>query len=422
MKLKRYFLKTFFIFLLVVLAGPSFNLKQNQVSGSQVEKPMLLDASVDSENRLLLEGLTGQNKKIKVYLNGSFEDFANIGKKIEENAYPFSYRSNFILSQGRHKITVIAKDKNSKQLSPPVNYTISAHGIKPKDPVKPIVQPSIPAPIIVEPKPGYLADIRPKITGLTANNTKVLFYLNKNLIGKTDIVSDPSGTGSFVFTPREDIKPGSYELWAVSKDPSGRKSEKSNRVNFSIIYPEKEEEDVDEIKEEEEEEAAVKGIKTPQILSPEKRSFYYSEKITVSGKVNQVVDEFNVYINNSLEKVVKPEIEDDEKSVFSHDLKKMEKGSYVLYLTASREGREGPRSSELQFEIIEPKIDNGVKKEKPTTTETEATTTDDKIDEKDDFVSQEVKRYIVFGAIILVILAWLIWLNKDYLKKRFKKD
>ncbi len=97
---------------------------------------------------------------------------------------------------------------------------------------------SLPAPTLVAPNEKTVtAKVKPLIIGLTANETKVHIWIDGVYNGQTEILIHQSGTASFAYQPFLNLTVGNHNVWVVAEDKNGRKSKKSNMLNFRIEEP-----------------------------------------------------------------------------------------------------------------------------------------------------------------------------------------
>ncbi len=166
-------------------------------------------------------GLTPSNTEVLVYLDGSFVGNAIVQGQgtVTDNFY---FQLPKQLKPGKHKIFTIAKDKTSLVLSPnskELEFTIK----------------SVPAPTLIKPdKRTITSHPKPYVTGLTANNTKVLIYIDGIYNGFIPAVNDKSGVANFAYRPFLNLSIGKHKAWAIAVDLFGNKSKISNILTFNI--------------------------------------------------------------------------------------------------------------------------------------------------------------------------------------------
>jgi len=98
---------------------------------------------------------------------------------------------------------------------------------------------SINPPTIIEPSLGIiLTEARPLIKGLTASDSLVNIYIDGIYNGKTDYLTNESGTANFFYFPFLDLRSGAHRIWVIAENREGVKSNPSKVINFEIKLPE----------------------------------------------------------------------------------------------------------------------------------------------------------------------------------------
>ncbi|MFA5052415.1 MAG: LysM peptidoglycan-binding domain-containing protein, partial [Patescibacteria group bacterium] len=93
-------------------------------------------------------------------------------------------------------------------------------------------------PTIIQPvTSASLIDSTPVITGLAQSGHTILLYLDGVKLGETEASEHTSGTGSFAYTPTEELRYGWHSLTAKSEDSEGVKSQPSKLVRFELEAP-----------------------------------------------------------------------------------------------------------------------------------------------------------------------------------------
>lgn len=188
--------------------------------------PVLKELGGERLGKLSLSGTTATNTDVLVYLDGTYLAVAELESK-PNNAgqYIFSYTNNSKLPERSYEIMLIARDKNTLALSPPLC------NIK-------FVVPPLPAPTMVgSDENDSIGKVKPPIIGLTVSGTYVKIFIDGVYNGKTPILEDESGTASFVYKPFLNLGKGTHHVWAISEDESGRKSRISQTLTFKIEDP-----------------------------------------------------------------------------------------------------------------------------------------------------------------------------------------
>jgi len=407
---------------------------KTQASSPQIQKPRLLEVEITREKQLHIQGLTELNTKILVYIDDNFKNYAKIKEEIGDKVNSFSYLSGSRLDPGRHNITVVSQDKNSSLLSPPANYEVAVYGQTPQK----MPTYDVPEPILLSPQSKNLTNFRPKITGLTANHTKVDLYLDGQLLEKTGFLSHPSGTAGFVFIPSKDLSPGKHELWAVAINSTGQRSSRSNYIDFNLrsVQGDKTSSPQDPESKPESKENSPTQVKSPQILMPANGSSVKLEDLVVKAEVNQIVEKIDVYMDGSLKESLIPTIKNNNISEINYEPEELARGSHNLYLVSRKNGQTSSDSAHIRFIVLDPQINNAVREENSSTTpenpETGTTSTssapEDSLEDPQTptstssaWFSQDTKRYLIFGGIIIAVLLVATWSNRDIIKKMLKK-
>lgn len=381
-----------------------------------IDTPSLLDVQVTTDKRLEAKGLTPNNSRVLIYINGKYKKSANVSKIPQEEVNSFHYLSNQRLPAGKHKLLVVSQKQNSSIMSPPVSYDFKIFGDSPdSDPQKTDGSQNkqaqihkTPAPTLIHPHSNNLSNVRPNILGLGTNHTRVKIYLDGELLAKTGFLYHSSGTAGFAITPSRDLKVGEHRIWAQAVDYAGRTSKRSNVLSFNIN-------DVKAHK--------ISTPPAPRILKPENNTVKPLEELYVSGVVEQKVDKIKIYIDGNLHSEIKPTISGN-RSEFTHDLQDLSRGEHTVYVTSIKEGKESSISSKTDFTVTNPRINKGVKEGK---TATSSPDTDINGKQKDQqtatsssfFSDSQNFKYLIFGILILLVAAWIIWVNKDSIKNTF---
>lgn len=188
--------------------------------------PVLTELGGGQSGKLSLSGATATNTDVLIYLNGIY--MATVEPEIKPNdtgQYNFSYINNTTFPEGSYEIMLIARDKGTLVLSPPLcNIEF--------------VVPSLPAPTMIDPDGNdSIGKVKPLIVGLTVSGTYVKVYIDGVYNGRTAILEDESGTASFAYEPFLNLNKGIHHVWAVSEDKGGRKSQVSRVLTFKIENP-----------------------------------------------------------------------------------------------------------------------------------------------------------------------------------------
>jgi len=208
----------------LILAGFLF---VDNANATPVSSPTLLEIKQDGALNFLnplVIGLTQKGTEVLVYIDEEFIDFAEVNEsKTDTNNFYFRIKEK--LEIGQHKLVVQARDRKSLVLS----SLTSEHYFY----IKPLPSPTLVAPIEFE----IIEDPRPQITGFTISGTKVNFYIDGELNGRTEIIFHKSGTANFSYISPLILSPGRHIVSLTSEDEQGNISEKTKPVEFYIEYP-----------------------------------------------------------------------------------------------------------------------------------------------------------------------------------------
>jgi len=298
---------------------------------SQVSSPTIVELGNkkghEFSHQLFIKGLTPANTEVLVYIDGIYTDFAKVGSEGTESD-SFYYEHPTALAGG-NEIKLIARDKTSLVLSPPVE-------------IKYIIPP-LPAPTLVSPASGkIMGEPNPYITGLVNNWSFTHIYIDGVYNGRTEILSHESGTANFAYKPFLDLGVGPHKVWAVAEDDSGRKSGVSNILEFKVEKP----------------------MPAPTLFYPVVNSdTKYNQPFIVGlAKNNSVI---KVFIDNKLtgqfEVVNYPSGTAD----FAFKLEVLARGNHSVYTTAiDSRGKESEQSNIVYFSVRQPVIAQGAREER----------------------------------------------------------
>lgn len=218
----------FYPFILIVFIFLFSLVGANKVTAAFVYPPAPTITNVNQANekeaRPLITGLTKKNTDVLIYIDGTYQGLAHINKAAS-NINNFYFQPVFPLSDGEHKIFAIARDRTSVVLSP--RSEVWTFTVKP-----------LPAPTLIAPNEKTVtAKVKPLIIGLTRSETLVHIFIDGVYNGKTKILTDASGTANFAYKPFLNLSRGWHQVWAIAEDKDGRKSGRSNILNFQIEAP-----------------------------------------------------------------------------------------------------------------------------------------------------------------------------------------
>jgi len=91
------------------------------------------------------------------------------------------------------------------------------------------------APTLIEPNVKLaISTNRPRITGLTNSGTYVEIYIDGQYDGKTDVLTDISGTADFFYIPQRDLLIGQHYIYGIAVNVKGERSVVSEKATFYI--------------------------------------------------------------------------------------------------------------------------------------------------------------------------------------------
>lgn len=396
-----------------------------------VPAPTITDVTGD---RPLVTGQSAINAEVLIYFDGSFAGLAKT-QNISSSSANFSYQASITMPAGRHTAMAIARDKTSLVLSAPSAEYVFNIGV-------------VPAPTLVAPNEKTItAKVKPLMTGLTLNNTRVYFYIDGVLNGKTDFLSHKSGTANFAYKPFLNLSRGQHTFYAVAENKHGNKSLASAIMTFKIELP----------------------MPAPTMYQPVVNPQTSLNKPFIVGlakndsKIRVFIDkkpvgEFMVKNHNS-----------GTADFAFRPVQALTKGQHLVYTTAiDKRGKESSWSNLIFFTVKEPQIAQGIKEEnsqatskietsqpsekdivsispdqgkvepeKTETDETKQTPTQDEelkqivaegiattsaqsgtINETEQNQGKLKLNLIIFIIFLLAVIGWIIWVNRELIKER----
>ncbi|MDD5291272.1 MAG: hypothetical protein PHZ04_04145 [Patescibacteria group bacterium] len=396
-------------------------------AASQVSSPTIIQLGdkrgQEFSRQLFIKGLTPANTEVLVYIDGVYADFAKVGS--EGTASDSFYYEHPTALAGGNEIMLIARDKTSLVLSPPVE-------------IKYIIPP-LPAPTLISPASGkIIGEPKPYITGLVSNWSFAHVYIDGVYNGRTKILSHESGTANFAYKPFLDLEVGLHKVWAIAEDDSGRKSGVSNILEFLVQKP----------------------MPAPTLFSPvvNSRTKYNQPFIVGLSKNDSFI---KVFIDNELNGQFEVDNHSSGTANFAFKPPVLARGNHSVYATATdNRGKESRRSNTVYFSVRQPVISKGAGEEKggligkieepvsgsgqelplsisPTGDiergksisgeETagvgsritgEEKKTADLIDESEQAQGKLGVNLIVFIVFILGVIGWIFWVNRELVKEQ----
>ena len=423
-------------FMIVLLAGITGSVNSaGQMPGTPIVRKINLDGAY--YNKPSISGLTNKNTDVLVYIDDVLSGLATvkIGKTPTDS---FNFRVQTKLKTGKHKIILVAKNKNTKILSAPTKeYFITVKGIA--------------RPIVYKPNSKFITgNPRQEITGWSDYGSIVYVYIDEKYDGKTKL---PAWTTNFTYKPAHNLTVGAHSVYVVAEDKNGEKSATSETNRFIIekpfaaptLFKMKYTKGVPLAT------GLVRNNSTVRVYIDKKKvaqfavkkpsgtnvSFYYyvKQKLTAGqhrlsvdaidarGKVSaySALQPFTVK-NTSLKKkpievksvktVVKATPVTDKK-IIKNDVPVKEAEQVIKESEAdNQEVKETQGEDDFTKELlgsIDKKEDSNVI---PSSTTTETTGN----------ASSIKTNTIIFLAFLVAVIAWIIWVNRELIKERNKTD
>lgn len=323
----------FVIFSFVLNLVP-FNPASANHSVSYFEPALISDYYGHDKNYPVISGETLANTEVLIYDNLRFVGMAKEVEVLANGKLSFVYKSVVALSEGKHSIKALARNKTSMVLSifsNEVNINIA-----PKK-----ISQTLPAPTLIQPNEKTItAKVMPIISGLSVNNTKVNIYVDGILNGGTAKLSHTSGTANFAYKPFLNLSIGQHSIWAVAIDEKGMMSKPSNVLTFKI-----------------EEQLPAPIIKD---IKPVDSRFQISALVKSGLKIR-------VFVDHKLEKEIEAKKDESGTANFTFTTNKnYSKGQHFIYLSAvDLRGKESKWSNIVYKNInLLPGINKEVLKEK----------------------------------------------------------
>lgn len=97
-----------------------------------------------------------------------------------------------------------------------------------------------PAPTLLEPSgAGIISNQKPEIKGVAYNNSIVDIFIDGKPNGTIKVGSHPSGTAGFTYKPFLELSAGAHNVFAIARNETGKKSKVSNTLTFQTgnYYP-----------------------------------------------------------------------------------------------------------------------------------------------------------------------------------------
>ena len=374
-----------------------------------------------------ISGFSATGTEVLIYIDGSFAGLVQT-EPVASGTDNFHYQHADYLATGTHAVMVLARDRTSLVLSAPSFSEIAV-----REASVPVPAPSqdgiigmLPAPTLISPGVGsMMADLKPLIMGLIPSGNNALIYIDGIYNGKLTDLDHESGTANFAYKPFLNLSYGNHSVWAVTEDKNGNKSGKSDIINFRVEPP----------------------MPAPTLFEPVVNSETVAAKPYIVGvaKNDSLV---KIYIDNKLSGEVKVGQHKTGAVSFAHKPKAdLTSGSHTAYTVATdSRGKASVKSNVVKFAVVKPaavQVKTEVKKDAPAKSaqdKKDSLKTEEKTDEpiakndknKQDEQKTEVKpeenkkklslNLIIFIAFLSGVIGWIIWVNKELVKEKLKKD
>jgi hypothetical protein len=196
-------------------------------SANYFEPAVITDYEYEN-NTVQIKGETLEGTEVLIYDNLRFIGLVDGERSLANDKVEFVYKTVNLLTEGKHSFRVLARNKTSMVLS------VFSNEIKFNIAPKPVAG-QTPAPTLIQPKEDAItAKVKPYITGLSVNNTKVNIYIDGILNGGSNRLTHDSGTANFAYKPYLNLNVGRHTVWAVAIDERGNVSKPSNILTFNI--------------------------------------------------------------------------------------------------------------------------------------------------------------------------------------------
>lgn len=198
--------------------------------------------------RPALEGLAPSGAIIEVFYDNLSYGTYQVGTHVSGTA-GFSIVVNSDLNYDSHIVYVIATSPDGTKISEQSNtlqFTIVPPGtiINPVPGTTPTTAPdsgpAYPAPTLLEPTGSAIIGIyKPEIKGVAYSNSIIDVFIDGKPNGTIKVGSHPSGIAGFVYRPSLDLSAGIHTVYATARNSAGKKSKVSNTLTFQTgnYYP-----------------------------------------------------------------------------------------------------------------------------------------------------------------------------------------
>jgi len=267
-------------------------------------------------------GLAHINSEVMIYVDGTYMGNADMGES-ETQTNNFVYNLPQDIEAGQHIVEAIAKDRTSLLLSifsNPINFYVQ----------------DLPAPTMIEPDENTITGkVKPFVTGLTVNGTKVHVFIDGTYNGKTEFLEHVSGTANFVYRPFLNLGIGSHTIWTIAEDAQGRKSSPSNILYFNIEKP----------------------LPSPTIFTPVVNKYTNAEQPFIVGLAKND-SKIKVFIDHRLDGEFDVENHISGTANFAYrPFRALASGNHLVYtVSVDARGKESRWSNIIYFSVAEPVV------------------------------------------------------------------
>lgn len=223
--MKKLIINIFIVFILMILGiimkGHIVEAAKINTIIQEIPSPTVIEIGKNNfSSRPLIKGLTIQNTDILIYIDDDFLGKAFVNRE-NTGVDNFYYKPQKNLTNGKHKLTIIAIDFKNNLLKSKKDIEFEIN--------------ELPAPTLIKPnKQDKISKVKPLIKGLTKNTTFVHFYIDGVYNGKTEVLEHISGVANFAYKPFLNLDIGEHIVWAIAEDENGKKSKISKVLKFNI--------------------------------------------------------------------------------------------------------------------------------------------------------------------------------------------
>lgn len=208
------------IFVLFVVLSP-----KNARAEGFIPAPTLIsvkDGAALTNQKPVITGLTINGTRVDIFIDGNFDGAAAV-RDHESGTASFSYTPKNSLAPGFHVISALSAIEDNMSQEEIVNIQVIG-----------FVPPTLFIPVFnLE-----TLESRPFITGVAKNNSLVKIYLDGQYDGEIWVKNHPSGTPSFRYQPKRDLKVNMHQVRAIAVNRlTGQESINSNIVTFKVNHP-----------------------------------------------------------------------------------------------------------------------------------------------------------------------------------------